>query len=603
MVSHPVPVDDDPMVEQVNRSTAVEADWLRAQIRVFERRLALVESSARAEHLAPAEASAPPPPPPVRSVAPPPPRDAGATEESEPPAPNRTGFSPPAVESLLKWAGLILMFLSAVFLVSTAIQRGWIGPELQLLGAAAIGVSLIGGGLVIGHRRAGWDVPLVSVGVAVLSATSTAGWEWLELGAVIPWIVASFLVLGSSIELTRRLGGPGPAATGLVTTATSVGVLATSVPMAAVLLALVVLIGEAAGVWRRLDSLHLVTVATGLVSFAAVAGAAAVTDHHGSVAVVGSGALVTTAFWLMPVARVIRGSLPSPLGIDWRPTVDRLTLSLPVLFTTAWALADGLSEQQAGTRLLMVGGVALASGALTAGTERFPASVWVSQLMGGAAALAVGSTLVFEGPALIIGMATQAALLLVFVHVVGDRWATAQAGVMAGIAGLLTLSGMVNAVESDAPAVDDLAHLAVVAMVAGWAWWTERRARDDRRGDRVRAGVLLAALAFGGSVLWPVSALVHLPQGQALISAAWAAIGFATLLVAFARSSVGPARISLVTLAVVVVKLLTVDLAAVDTFWRVGLFFVLGGTFLFASFRVGTALQAEDQDSGLAFQK
>ena len=55
----------------------------------------------------------------------------------------------PAIEPLLKWSGLVLMFLSALFLVSTAIQRGWIGPELQLLGAAAIGVSLIAGGLVI----------------------------------------------------------------------------------------------------------------------------------------------------------------------------------------------------------------------------------------------------------------------------------------------------------------------------------------------------------------------------------------------------------------------------------------------------------------------
>ncbi len=72
----------------------------------------------------------------------------------------RVPMSLPAIEQLLKWSGLVLMFLSALFLVSTAIKRGWIGPELQLLGAGAIGAGLIGGGLVMGQRRAGWDVPL-----------------------------------------------------------------------------------------------------------------------------------------------------------------------------------------------------------------------------------------------------------------------------------------------------------------------------------------------------------------------------------------------------------------------------------------------------------
>jgi hypothetical protein len=170
---------------------------------------------------------------------------------------------------------------------------------------------------------------------------------------------------------------------------------------------------------------------------------------------------------------------------------------------------------------------------------------------------------------------------------------------------------MTDAIEIDAPAIDDVVHLGVVLLAAAWAAW-ELQSVEGRR-----LGTFLAGIAFGGAVLWPVSALIHVPQGQALISAAWASLGFAALVAAFTRSSIRLAQISLVTLGVVMVKLLTVDLAAVDTFWRVALFFVLGGTFLFASFRVGTVLQSldsdttqdppddehPDQESGLAFQK
>lgn len=505
------------------------------------------------------------------------------------------------------------MFLSALFLVSTAIQRGWIGPELQLAGAAAIGASLIAGGLVIGQRRSGWDVPLVSVGVATLSATATAGWQWLELWSYEPWVVATFLVLGLSSTLTGRLRSPGVGGTGLVVTVLSIGVLASSITEVAVLLMIVVVMVEASSLWQRLASLHLMVVAVGLMSFGIIAFTVAIAG--GGSSVLAAGAVTTLAFWTMPTAFALRGSLPSRAGIEWRPTVDRLTMSLPVLFATAWAMTAGLSEGQSGRRFLLVGGLALVSAGLVLATERFRSTIWVSQLMGGAAAITVGTTLLLEGPALLVGLAVQAAGLIVFVHLVVDRWATVQAGFVAAATGVLTLSGMIDAMDVNAPLIDDVTHLAIVVACGGWAWW------EIRRGER-DLGPFLAGVTFAGALLWPVSALIHVPQGQALISAVWAALGFGILAIAFARPSVRLAQVSLATLAVVMVKLLSVDLAAVDTFWRVALFFVLGGVFLAASFRVGTALRSldagrattrdsesvepdpdPDHDSGLAFQK
>ena len=77
--------------------------------------------------------------------------------------------------------------------------------------------------------------------------------------------------------------------------------------------------------------------------------------------------------------------------------------------------------------------------------------------------------------------------------------------------------------------------------------------------------------------------LVHLGQGQLLISAAWAAVGVAVVVWGLLSRRVDVARVGLATLGVTVMKLLTVDLSEVDTFWRAGLFFVIGLGFLWLS--------------------
>lgn len=624
---------NDPTTEGRTTGPEAEAEWLRRQIAIFQRRLELLDA-ASLEVATGTVAGAQQPPVaaaatmPESPVMPPPPRPEPAEELPPPPqqpttpidwgssshpplrkTKERTPFTLPGIESLLKWAGLVLLFLSAVFLVSTAIQRGWIGPELQLLGAACIGAALIEGGLVLGRRRAGWGVPLVGVGIAVLSATATAGWRWLELWSSSPWIALSFTVLALSIALNGRLRSPGVAATGVTTTAISMSVLAESIPRAAVLLAVVVAVGEATSVWRRSSSLHLMTVVVGVVSFGSVAVVSYIEAEPTSLALLLSGAVVTLLFWIMPLVFTIREAEPSPLGVNWRPTIDRLVISLPALFSVAWTWSSDLSDDRAGRVFLLTGALALASALAVAASRRFQQSIWVSQLMGGAAAVTVGWVLLFEGPGVLAGLTLQAGALLVFVHLVPDRWAVAQAVAMAAVAGLLALVGMADAIDIDAPAIDDVVHLGVVALLAGWAWWEDRS-----RANRPLAQIL-GVSAFVGAALWPVSALIHVPQGQALISAVWAAVGFALLALAFSRSSFRLAQVSLATLGVVMVKLLTIDLEAVDVFWRVALFFVLGGTFLFAGFRVGTAIRLlspkddgppeddPDQDSGLAFQK
>jgi threonine/homoserine efflux transporter RhtA len=58
------------------------------------------------------------------------------------------------------------------------------------------------------------------------------------------------------------------------------------------------------------------------------------------------------------------------------------------------------------------------------------------------------------------------------------------------------------------------------------------------------------------------------------------------VLIGLSRRQQHVAWVGMATLALVVGKLLTVDLAEVDTFWRAGLFFVVGAGFLWLSTRI-----------------
>ncbi|MCP4225560.1 MAG: DUF2339 domain-containing protein, partial [Actinomycetia bacterium] len=91
---------------------------------------------------------------------------------------------------------------------------------------------------------------------------------------------------------------------------------------------------------------------------------------------------------------------------------------------------------------------------------------------------------------------------------------------------------------------------------------------------------VLTVLAWLAVLGWLPSVLVHLAQGQAAISILWAMAAAAALVhglwYGFSVSRV----LGLITLGVTLVKLLTIDLSAVDTLWRVGLFLIVGSGLL-----------------------
>lgn len=114
-----------------------------------------------------------------------------------------------------------------------------------------------------------------------------------------------------------------------------------------------------------------------------------------------------------------------------------------------------------------------------------------------------------------------------------------------------------------------LANLFVVALLAAAAV-THWRQIDDP------LSLPLAVAAWIGALGWIASAFGHRPQGQVIVSLLWSVLAAAALVQGVRTAHHAVRTIGIVTLGVILVKLLTVDLAEVDTLWRVGLFLIIG---------------------------
>lgn len=155
---------------------ADERPVTREEYEILVRRVEIVESAlARAAgRLDPIPSPTPPP----RVVAPPPPLPEPIPYA--PPPPPRPARAPKmSAEDVLgqRFAprvGAVLVFLATLFFLGVAIQRGWIGPVLQLLIAALSGAALVGIAAFLTNRKGYGQYPqiLEGLGACVMYATA-----------------------------------------------------------------------------------------------------------------------------------------------------------------------------------------------------------------------------------------------------------------------------------------------------------------------------------------------------------------------------------------------------------------------------------------------
>lgn len=210
---------------------------LEARIARLEARLQRLEGSAGLEPDEPPVPVAPQQPltgwvlprpagPPPRSPAAPPVALPGPSVQPPPPLPAQPGgFELPSLSDLearltgraLAWVGGLALVLGAVFFLSLAFSRGWIGPELRvLMGLAAGSAALTTGAAfmerdsrLLGHVLT--PVGLAIISISLIAATRLYGLIPVELGLVIALLSA---VAAGAIAV--RSDSPIVAAFGLV---------------------------------------------------------------------------------------------------------------------------------------------------------------------------------------------------------------------------------------------------------------------------------------------------------------------------------------------------------------------------------------------------
>ncbi|MEL6982971.1 MAG: DUF2339 domain-containing protein, partial [Actinomycetota bacterium] len=488
----------------------------------------------------------------------------------------QTAGPPPAkrpdwltTETLLKWSGVLLVVLAAVFFVGTAISRGWIGPELQLAGATVGGLALIAGGFHLIDRNRPWAGALATGGAVVVSVCAAAANAGLDLIEDAPALVLLAVVTAGLYVVAIRLRVEAVAsAAGLAAAVLPLWIVEDVEIPAAVpagwTVALVV-VASVIGWDRGWIACRVLTVAVAALVLLGLIGSesADLTDLERILAVA---AVAVTALvaWAGPSVSEWLGRTIQTTS--WRGIDHRVVLSIPIWAWGATVLATDLDTDRS---VAVTGlGLTVAFVALALATwSRLVSSTAAAHLLGAGILLAVSMAVLTDGPGLLVGLAAQAAATAAIGWLLRDRWLLALAAFLALIAvtwaATSTLAGLFDPVSFG----QLLANLFVVVLLVGAAalHW---RAFDDR------LSVLLIVVAWVGTLGWIASAFGHGAggQGQVIVSLLWSILAAAALVIGVRADQQIGRTIGIVTLGVVLVKLLTVDLAEVDTLWRVGLF-------------------------------
>lgn len=559
------PSTEEQIAALVDRLDALKRQVTEKQ-QEYERRLAQLEESS-APSVSPI---AMPPPPPIGAT-----RLSGPGGPALPPLPAtprpRASINPDW-EVLIRWAGIALVALAAIFLVSTSISRGWIGPNLQLAAATLGGLSLLGGAVYFAPRLRPWAVTSGIGGAVVLPVCAAAAHEWLDLVSenVSLVLIAISITVSLAVALYTRLDEISIIAllAGLAVPAGFGFFEIEPITLIAWWTAATAVAAAALGWARKSTLLRVVGVmAAGAVLLAA---AGLSVDRGADVLNDGLGPLILIAamMWLGP-------TVADRLGGHGLASFDHWTVALVPGFgwiTAIALLSRGVESSWFGAGTI---GLAMALGFLAvlgAAVRYLPRSVSLAHFLGASALVSVSCVAMADGPVLVVALATQATLTLVLGRFFDDPATQVGAALLAfaavSLAGFGILDGVVN---GGATLGEALGHLLVVLLLAGAAvlYRVERE--------------LMAALgisAWVGALGWVASVLMNLSQGQAAISLAWATMAAVAIAAGVALRTPSIRTTGLLTLTVVIGKLLTIDLSEVEVFWRVGVFFVVGSGLL-----------------------
>ncbi|MGI9614987.1 MAG: DUF2339 domain-containing protein [Acidimicrobiales bacterium] len=547
-----------------------EVASLRGRVERLEARLVAVE------RVPPPPTGAPVLPPLVHPSAsgppaPPPRPEPGQPARHRPPILTRSAFSS---ELLLKWSGLVLVVLAGLFLVGTAIDRGWIGPEAQLALAIALGLALIAGGFRLVATSPAWSRSLAIGGVLVLALSaigSNVGLHLVEPGTALALMA---IVVVAMLIVARRLQFESVATVASVSGI--VGPLAmladSDLPdlVVAGWVSAIIVVATLVGLVNRWPILRLLSSFVGALTLLGLAleddGGLGPTERTIAFVLV---AVVSLAIWAAP-------GLAAKFGArygGWLLSLDhRSVLYVPTWsFAVIAALADFDSRRLAGgAGLLLAACYAIAALATAPIVAR---RLHATHLLAAGTLLSVSLAVLTTSPTLLVAISIQAVGTAYLARRFDDVFLKANAAGLSAVALVWSSLSIIGGWLEPLPWGDHLANLVVVVLLVGAAAvaWSQHL---DWLGR---------ALIVGGWVWtlgWLAAVLIHSAQGQVLVSIVWAAAAAGAIAFAVKHDDGLARALGLGTLMIVLGKLLAVDMAAVDTLWRVGLFFVVGAGLL-----------------------
>jgi len=139
------------------------------------------------------------------------------------------------------------------------------------------------------------------------------------------------------------------------------------------------------------------------------------------------------------------------------------------------------------------------------------------------------------------------------------------------------LGGRLLGYAGDSPALVNARALADLFTLGVWVAIPLIVPRKD-------VALVYRIAVHAGLLVWFWRELSALPNGDGMVTVAWGLYGIAMLVVGLRRDFYRLRLVGLITLLLVVGKLFLVDLARIETIWRILLFLSFGGVFLVLSY-------------------
>lgn len=296
--------------------------------------------------------------------------------------------------------------------------------------------------------------------------------------------------------------------------------------------------------------------------------------------------VVAAAFWLLYVAAAIGHELRAPTEPLRLSSASLLFANASITAAGGWWLIDDAGHHAGAHTWLF--GLACAHAALGTLVFRSRASREIALLLYGVAATLLGVALAvaLDGPALVAAWSIEAVVLAWFGRLTDTpRRGLAAALVFTGLAGVHTLvfearpTALAYGFHSIPVAIGSVAL--VVLAVAGIA-----AAYRNVREFLAWAGAALGVYVLSGLVVELAGAHAgHSTQtSQLALSGFWGTLGFAAIVVGLARRRRALRLGGLGLLALAVGKVFFVDLANLESIWRVGSFLAVGLLLLAGAF-------------------